>query len=126
MASIRKFERHKRGDQLISEHGESPFYPSMSIRTIAKYLSVSKHTAAKIRDNLNRLEILRTMHSKAILLSKDAGMSKRYDDDQPIYRYTIGTRLYERYGDCHEFLQFPIYIKNITLRQYKKHILSSL
>jgi Mn-dependent DtxR family transcriptional regulator len=123
MESIRRFER---GDQHISKHGESPFSPSMSVRTIAKHLNVSLTKAARLRDNLNRLGVLKTDKNKPMLLTMDGGRLQHYLEDKPGYRFNIGSRLYEQYGDRHWFLQYPVYLIQITPRLYKRYIISSL
>lgn len=123
MESIRRFER---GDVPKSKHSESPFSPSMSLRTVAKYLNVSKERAGRIIKNLNNLGVIKTERKKPVLISSDGSIIKNYTEDFPGYRFAVGSKLYLEYGDRHSFLQFPIYLKSITVRQYKRHIINGL
>jgi len=51
---------------------------------------------------------------------------KFYIEDYPGYRFEIGNKLFELFGCKHDFIQFPVYLKNINIRQYKKQISRNL
>ena len=116
--SVRRFGR---GDRDISNNSESPFRPSLSYRTIAKLLNVSEFKVFKVIKNLNRMEVIKSETQKPKLLSKDfTGL--QYVDDMPGYRYNVGTKLFEIFGIRIEFLQFPVYLKKISLKQYLNNV----
>jgi hypothetical protein len=121
--SLRRFGR---GDRFISETRGNPFLPSLSFRTLAKLLKISENKAYRVIKNLNRLEVLKTEKQKPKLLKENLKGLKYYVEDLPGYRFEIGNRLFELYGCKHDFLQFPVHLKKITIRQYKKHINNDL
>ena len=116
--SVRRFGR---GDRFISGFCENPFRPSLSYRTIAKLINVSEFKAFGIIQNLNRLKVIRSEKQKPKLISKNFS-ELNVIEDLPGYRYNIGHTLFEQYGNRIEFLQYPIYLKKVTIRQYKKFI----
>lgn len=120
--SVRRFER---GDKIKSSLCENPFQPSLSYRTIAKLLNISESKAFRIIENLNRLEVIKTEKQKPQLLSKNY-TALQFIEDLPGYRFNIGNKLFEMFGNRIEFIQFPVYLKNITIRQYKKLIKNNL
>ena len=120
--SVRRFGR---GDRFISGLCENPFRPSLSYRTIAKLLNISESKAFRVIHNLNRLEVIRTEKQKPQLLSKNY-TALQFIEDLPGYRFNIGNKLFEMFGNRIEFIQFPVYLKNITIRQYKKQIIRHL
>lgn len=116
--SVRRFGR---GDRFKSGLSENPFRPSLSYRNIAKLLNISESKAFRVIDNLNRLQVVRTTKQKPRLLSNNFSELSCIED-MPGYRFNIGNRLFEVFGIRFEFLHYPIYIKKITIRQYKKFI----
>jgi hypothetical protein len=116
--SVRRFGR---GDRYNSNPCEIPFRPSLSYRTIAKLLKTSEYKAFKIVKNLNKLEVLKAVKQKPQLISNSYS-ALNYIEDLPGYRFNIGTRLLELYGNRIDFIQFPVYLKRITIRQYKQLI----
>lgn len=116
--SVRRFGR---GDRFKSGLSENPFQPSLSYRNIAKLLNISESKAFRVIDNLNRLQVVRTTKQKPRLLSNNFSELSCIED-MPGYRFNIGNRLFEVFGIRFEFLHYPIYIKKITIRQYKKFI----
>jgi hypothetical protein len=116
--SVRRFGR---GDRFKSGLCENPFRPSLSYRTIAKLLNISESKAFRVIHNLNRLDVIRIVKQKPQLISKSFS-ALNYIEDMPGYRFNIGNRLFEQYGNRIDFLQYPIFLKNITIRQYIKQI----
>jgi|ERR1035437_43325 DNA-binding CsgD family transcriptional regulator len=121
--SVRRFGR---GDKFNSSLCENPFQPSFSYRTIAKLLNISENKAFRVVKNLNRLEVIKTTKQKPKMLKENIPGLQYYIEDLPGYRFEIGNRLYELFGSKYNFLQFPIYLKNISLRQYKKLIKNNM
>jgi len=113
--------RFGRGDRFISVPGESPFHPSLSFRSIAKILNCSESKAFKVIKNLNRLEVLRTEKQKPQMLS-DNFTELRSVEDYPGYRFNIGSKLFEIFGTRVELIQFPVYLRSISMKQYLKYI----
>jgi hypothetical protein len=113
--------RYGRGDRFNRALCESPFRPSLSYRTIAKLLNVSEFKAFNIIKNLNSLQILQTENQKA---QKVAGNFTDLNSiaDYPGYRYNIGSQLFEIFGARVHFLQFPVYLKKISCKQYLKFV----
>jgi hypothetical protein len=118
MESVRRFGR---GDKFISRLCEKPFRPSMSYRTIANLLKISENKAFRIIKNLNRLHVIKTEKQKPQLVSENYKALK-YIEDLPGYRFNIENRLFEVFGNRIEFIQFPVYIKKITVQQYKNQV----
>lgn len=116
--SVRRFGR---GDRFICDPCENPFHPSFSYRTIAKLLKISESKAFRIIKQLNQLGVVRTTKQKPRLLSNNFS-DLSCIEDMPGYRFIIGNRLFEVFGIRFEFLQYPVYIKKITIKQYKKLI----
>jgi hypothetical protein len=114
--SARRFGRG-RGDRDISIQSESPFLPSLSSRTIAKLLNVSEFKAFQVTKNLVRLGVIKTEKQKPQLVSKNF-TALECVEDMPGYRYNVGTNLFEIFGARIEFMQFPVYLKKISLKQY--------
>jgi hypothetical protein len=120
--SVRRFGK---GDKCERELCENPFRPSLSFRTIAKLLNCSEFKSVRIVQNLNRLQVIRTQKQKPQLLSDNCSHLNLFDD-LPGYRFNIKNRLYEQYGNLIEFLQFPVYLKRMTIQQYKRYIINNL
>lgn len=118
IVSIRRFGRD---DKLNDELREKPFHPSLSCRTVAKVINVSEFKAFKVIKNLIRLNVIKTHKQKPKLISNDY-FDLNSVTDYPGYRFKIEERLYEQYGSRIEFLEFPIYLPNITINQYKRLI----
>lgn len=122
LESIRRF---KRGDRINSILCENPFLPSMSYRTVANILKINEKTAFKVVKNLDTLKIIKATRQKPVLISKgffDLDSIK----DFPGYRFNLKNCLFEVYGNKIEFLRYPVYLKKITIQQYKKFISSDL
>lgn len=114
--SLRKFGT---GDRLKGVFCENPFRLSLSMRTVAKVLNCSEYKAFKIMQNLCRLDVLRTYKQPPELLSND--FKAIYSvADYPGYLFNINNKLFRQFGNLIEFLQFPVYLKRITIQQYKK------
>lgn len=116
--SVRRFGR---GDRFISAPCESPFLPSLSFRSMAKIINCSESKAFKVIKNLNRLLVLRTEKQKPQLLSGNFTELGSVED-YPGYRFNIGSKLFEIFGTRVEFIQFPIYLKSVSMKQYLKYI----
>jgi hypothetical protein len=116
--SVRRFGR---GERFDSVSGENSFLPSLSYRTIAKLLNVSEFKAFGIIQNLNRLKVIRSEKQKPQLISKNFS-ELNFIEDLPGYRYNIGHSLFEQYGNRIEFIQYPVYLKKVTISKYKKFI----
>jgi hypothetical protein len=98
----------------------------MSYRTIAKLLKISESKAFRVIENLNRLEVVKTTKQNPKMIIRNMSEIQYYIEDLPGYRFAIGNRLFELYGCRHDFLQFPIQLKTISILQYKRHISSGL
>lgn len=120
--SVRRFGR---GDRFNSVPCVNPFLPSMSFRTIAKLLDISESKAFIIITNLNKLGVIKSHKQKPQLISSNYTNLKSIED-MPGYRYNIGKRLFEQFGNRIEFLQFRISLPKITIRQFKKYNISDL
>jgi hypothetical protein len=123
LESVRRFGK---GDQFKSGLCGNPFRPSFSYRNIAKLLNISESKAFRIIAHLNRLEVIKSAKQKPQMIKENVTGLKYYVEDLPGYRFEIGNKLFELFGCKHDFLQFPVYLKNITIRQYKKQILNNL
>jgi predicted transcriptional regulator len=110
------------GDGCKRGFGENLFRPSLSFRTIAKLLNISKNKAFRVIENLNRLGIIKTIKQKPQMIKDNVPGLMFYIEDLPGYRFEIGNRLFEVFGCKHDFLQYPVYLKNITLKQYLENI----
>jgi len=117
--------RYGRGDRFDSVPSENPFHPSLSYRTIAKLIKSSECKAYKVVQNLIRLRVIKIIKQKPQVLSENF-TSLQFIDDFPGYRFNIGETLYEQYGNRIDFLQYPVYLKKITSRQYKRQINKNL
>ena len=117
--SVRRFGR---GDRFKSGLCENPFRPSLSYRTTAKLLNISGSKAFRVIRNLNRLEVIKTTKQKPQMIKENVSGLRFYIEDLPGYRFEIKNRLYELFGCRHDFLLFPVYLKNITLKQYLENI----
>jgi hypothetical protein len=116
--SVRKFGRADRDKRELSG---KPYHISLSYRNIAKLLNVSEFKAFKIVQNLNRLNVLRSLKQPPELIAR--GFTAIYSvSDYPGYLFNIEDRLFRQFGNKIDFVQFPIYQKRITLKQYLKNI----
>jgi DNA-binding Lrp family transcriptional regulator len=125
IAFIESVRRAGNRDKFKREFSETGFRPSLSFRTIAKLLNCSEFKSVRIVQNLNRLQIIRTEKQKPQLISNDFH-SLNLIEDFPGYRFNIRNKLFVQFGNLVEFLQFPVYLKRITIRQYKKYIINNL
>ncbi len=127
--SINRYERRKngRGDRFDSVPCEIPFRPSLSYRTIAKLLKVSEYKAFVVVQNLIRLKVIKAEKQTPKLITKNFHVLESIED-YPGYRFNIGSNLFEQYGNRIEILQYPVYLQDITHKQYlmfqqhKRHI----
>lgn len=119
MAFKESLRRFGTGDGFKRKLGENPFRPSLSFRSIAKILNVSEYKAVKVMKNLARLGVIEFEKQPPKLISKGY-FPLGCVEDMPGYRYTIGSRVYEQWGNLISFLQFPIFLKKLTIQQYKK------
>jgi hypothetical protein len=113
--SVRRFER---GDGFKVRPCEIPFRPSLSVRTIAKLLNISEYKSFLVEKNLNRLGVIKSEKQKAQFLSSNFTELKSIED-MPGRRFVINGSLYEIFGARINFLQFPVYLKRISLKQFK-------
>jgi hypothetical protein len=113
--SVRRFGK---GDQFKSGLCGNPFLPSLSFRTIAKILHISENKAFRVVKNLNKLGVIKSQKQKPQLKGNVSAVMYSIED-LPGYRFAIGNNLYEQYGCKHDFLQFPVCLRNITIRQFK-------
>jgi hypothetical protein len=118
LESVRRFGR---GDKYNSGLCENPLHPSFSYRNIAKIIKTSECKAYKIVQNLIRLGVIRVEKQKPQVLSENF-TNLKVIEDFPGYRFNIGNRLFKQFGNRIEFLQYPIYLKKVNIRQYKKQI----
>lgn len=108
-------------DRRIKGLSETPFHASLSYRTVGKILNLSNNKAIKVIKNLNRLNVLNSKRQKPGLIMKNANwLNIDFLNDFPGYRFISAGSLFEQYGMEHEFIQFPIIVKGMTLRQFKK------
>lgn len=119
MAFKESLRRFGTGEKLKRRLPETPFRPSLSFRSIAKILNVSEYKAVKVMKNLARLGVIEFEKQPPKLISKGY-FPLECVEDLPGYRYTIGNRIYEQWGNLISFLQFPIFLKKLTIQQYKK------
>jgi DNA-binding transcriptional regulator YhcF (GntR family) len=120
--SVRRFGR---GDRIDSVPCENPFHPSLSYRTIAKIIKSSEFKAYKVVQNLIELGVIRVVKQKPQIISENF-TSLHVIEDFPGYRFNIGRTMYQQFGNRIDFMQYPIYLEKITIRQYKKQINKSL
>ena len=119
IAFMESVKRAGKGDGYKRGFCENQFRPSLSFRTIAKILNCSEYKAFKVIQTLNRLQVIRTEKQKPQLLSNnfnDLGSI----EDFPGYRFNIKNRLFQQFGNLIEFLQFPVYLKKVSIKQYIK------
>jgi len=114
--SVRRFGR---GDRFKYRLCETPFQPSLSIRTMAKLLNISEYKMYLVEKNLNRLGVIKSEKQKPEFLSGNFTNLKSIED-MPGRRFTINGSLYEMFGSKIDFLQFPVFLKKISIRQFKK------
>jgi len=119
MAFMESVRRSGRGDRLNVRLCEIPFRPSLSYRTIAKLLNVSEYKANLVLKNLNQLKIIESKKRKFRLITEDFTNLKSIED-MPGYRFNIGSKLFENFGQKHDFLQFPVYLKRYSHKQLKR------
>ena len=120
--SVRRFGR---GDRFINGLSENPFRPSLSYRTIAKLINASEYKAFMVVKNLNRLGVIKTTRQKPEYLCEHFTALKSIEDF-PGYRFTLNDCLFEVFGNRIELIQFPEYLKRISIKQYKTFINSTL
>jgi hypothetical protein len=121
--SVRKFEKRGgkagRSDEFNRMLCEDEFRPSFSYRSIAKIINSSEKKAFEVVKNLNRLGVIKSENQNPRKLS-DNFTDLKSIADYPGYRYNIGTDLFEIFGAKIQFLQFPIFLKSISIKQYLK------
>jgi hypothetical protein len=116
MESVRRFGT---GDRFKRGFCENPFRPSLSYRSIAKILNVSEFKAVKVMQTLTRLQVLQTEKQKPIRVSEELP-SLNSLEDLPGYRFNFKGQMFRQFGNLISFLQFPVSLKRITIKQYKK------
>jgi len=92
---------------------------TLSYRLIAKVLKVSEFKSFKVLKNLVRLGVIKIHKQPPIYLNVNF-TELEYVEDLPGHRFNIGNKLYAMYGSEIEFLQFPILLKPMTLKVYKR------
>ena len=112
--------RSRRGDDWNSRFCESPFSPSLSIRSLAKLCNISVKTISLVIKNLERLEVLRIEKPKPVLVSNDF-TELECIEDYPGYRFNVGKNLFRIFGQRIDFLQFPVYLKKYNKGQIKQY-----
>ncbi len=95
---------------------ETDFQPSLSIRNIAKLLQINERTAKKVINNLERLTVLISKPQKPIL--KGDVINPALLEDYPGYHFIHENNLYVQFGNKIEFLEYPLKIPKISLKQY--------
>jgi hypothetical protein len=121
MAFSESLRRSLRGDKLNDRLRESPFRPSLSFRNIAKLCNLSLQTTKLVIQNLERLGIMKFEKQKPEFISNDFTELDAVKD-YPGYRFNIGKRLFEIFGQRIELLQFPVFLKRIDYRRLKKNL----
>lgn len=119
IAFMESVKRAGNGDGRKRGFCENQFRPSLSFRTIAKILNISEYKAFTVVKNLTRLDVIRTKKQPPKFKS-DSFNSLGFIEDFPGYHFNINNQLYEQFGNLIEFLQFPVYLKRITISQIKK------
>jgi hypothetical protein len=71
-----------------------------------------------VEKNLIRLSVIKTEKQKAQCLSSNF-INLKSIEDMPGRRFTIDGRLFEIFGARIDFLQFPLYLKSFSLKQFK-------
>lgn len=112
--------RFRRGDSSIVKRCASPFWPSLSSRTVAKLLNVSEFKARAVLKNLERLEVIQVHKQKPKYITSEF-IPLEVLDDFPGRFFKIGSRLFRQFGMRVEFLQYPVEFKPMTLRVYKTY-----
>ncbi len=113
--------RYGRGDRHISAFSAIPFRPSFSYRNIAKILNCSEYCAFTVVKNLERLKVINTEKQKPQKVT-DNFTALETVEDLPGYRFNIDNRLFEVFGIKIDFLQFPVFLKPLTIQQYLNHL----
>jgi hypothetical protein len=116
--SVRRFGK---SDRNIMKLCANPFRPSFSFRNIAKLLKISEYKAVKVMGNLNRLGIISIEKQKPKLISENF-TALDYVVDLPGYRFNIGNKCFEVWGNRIDFLEYPVYLTRITIQQFKNQI----
>jgi hypothetical protein len=68
---------------------------------------------------LTRLQVLQTEKQKPIRVSEELP-SLNSLEDLPGYRFNFKGQMFRQFGNLISFLQFPVSLKRITIKQYKK------
>lgn len=118
MAFMESLRRCGGGDRLKDVLCETPFRPSLSLRTIAKLLNVSEYKAFQVTKNLVRLKVITCEKPKPELIASCFSDIKSIED-MPGRRFTIDGNLFEIFGQKIEFLQFPVSLRSFSYQQLK-------
>lgn len=112
--------RFRRGDSSIVKRCASPFWPSLSSRTVAKLLNVSEFKALTVLKNLERLEVIRLHKNKPMYITSEF-IPLEALDGFPGHFFCLGSRLFRQFGMRVEFLQYPVEFRPMTLQVYKTY-----
>jgi hypothetical protein len=115
--SVRRCGRNDRVNDVPSVNA---FRPSLSFRTIAKLLNCSEYKAFQVIQNLERLGVIETERQKPQRVSVNFTELGSIED-YPGYRFNINGQLFEIFGARVNFLQFPIYLRELSMRSYLKY-----
>lgn len=120
MAFMESLRRFGTGDRFKRELSENPFRPSLSYRTIAKIINCSEYKAVKVVKTLTRLGTIETEKQRPELISEGfPGLNSL--EGLPGYRYNYKGQLFRQFGNLFSFLQYPVTLQRITIRQFKKY-----
>jgi len=120
MAFKESLRRFGRGEQFKRGLIENSFRPSLSFRTIAKIINCSEYKAVKVVKTLIRLRVIETEKQRPELISEGLPGLKALDE-LPGYRFNFKGNMYQQFGNLFSFLQFPVSLQRITIKQYKKY-----
>jgi len=118
MAFAESIRRRGKGDRLIGRLCENPFSPSLSYRNIAKILNCSEYKAFRVIKVLNNLGAIKTVKQKPRSLKNFTGVMIKSVEDLPGYMFEVDGKVYEIFGSKHDFLEFPLFLRSISLKQY--------
>jgi len=119
MSYRESLRRYGRGDSCNNGACEIPFYPSMSLRIMAKLLNFSEFKAFLVEKRLNDLGVIRTHKPKPVFIV-DNFTDTECISDYPGKRFVVAGKLFEKFSQKLEFLQFPMFLKSFSYKQLIK------
>jgi len=121
-AFVESVRRMGRRDRRRDVPCETFFLPSFSYRTIAKIINCSEYKAYQVIQNLNRLGVLRTDKQKPRRMKDYPKAMLKSIEDLPGYQYAVNGIVYEIFGSKHEFLEFPLFLRHISIKKYRQFL----